>query len=71
MSLRKKGMIRKMEENKYPCFEQGHIKNIENIVEIKTVYYTNIKEINNLIKNGWIYLSVFSDKSLLLGRPRK
>lgn len=55
---------------KYPCYEQGHIRNLQNIAEIKKISFKNIYEINELLKSGWIYITVFEDFSLLLGRPR-
>ena len=57
-------------EQKYPCYEQGHIKHLDNIIEIKTIPFQEIEVINEMIKNGWIYITVYSDLSVLLGKPR-
>lgn len=57
---------------KYPKYEDGHIKKIDNIQEIKYISFKNIKEINEMIKNGWIYLTIETcelDFSVLLGKP--
>ena len=58
---------------KYPIYENSHIKNLDNITEIKIISFKNIKEINKALNQGWIYLTVeISDNnlSLLLGRPK-
>lgn len=55
---------------KYPIYDDGHITNLENIKEIKIIPLNEIKEINELIKNGWIYITVMSDYSLFLGKPK-
>lgn len=56
---------------KYPCYEQGHIRNLQNIAEIKEISFKNICEINELLKSGWIYITVFKDFSILLGKPKR
>ena len=55
---------------KYPKYDNGHITNLENIGEIKIIPLSEIKEINELIKKGWIFITVMSDYSLFLGKPR-
>ncbi len=57
----------------YACWDQDHIRFPHNISEIKLLPFTvsNTSEINELLRSGWIFITVFENFSILLGKIRK